>query len=308
MDRQSLQIDSESVSKSARAAAAALPEAKAGAFKRLLPFFVTEPVLDTLPVSFLPVGDEGSVGSDVLHELAVAGKLTYAHIRWLDDLADEPRPGGPGRSVHALSEALASLARTRFEKVLGPSQAAPFASSLAQLYARYAASLAVDTALRAFAGCLTLDNYVEHAKARSAPVRAPVDAVLLLVGASEDRSQKARSCFEWCVAGLQLYDDAVDLEDDFKEGRLSWVVSSTLHALDQRSPDEAVDADLFYETALVEGLLARNLDAAEALFRKALRLADPDFPSCVECLNAMLRHAREYRSDLERLVTSAVKQ
>ena len=106
MDDQLLQIDAESVSRSARAAAASLPEAKAGAFKRLLPFFVTEPVLDTLPVSFLPMGVKGSVNGDVLHELAVAGKLVYAHIRWLDDLADEPRPGGPSWSVHALSEAL----------------------------------------------------------------------------------------------------------------------------------------------------------------------------------------------------------
>ena len=83
MDGQLLPIDAESVSGSARAAAASLPEAKAGVFKRLLPFFVTEPVLDTLPVRFLPMGDRGSVSGDVLHELAVAGKLIYAHIRWL---------------------------------------------------------------------------------------------------------------------------------------------------------------------------------------------------------------------------------
>jgi hypothetical protein len=308
LDSQSLQIDAESVSKSARAAVASLPEAKVEAFKRLLPFFVAEPVLDTLPVSFLSMGDEGSVRGDVLHELAVAGKLVYAHVRWLDDLADEPRPGGPGWSVHALSEALASLARTKFERVLGPSQAAPFLSTLAQLYARYAASLAVDTASQAFSGHLTLDDYVEHAKARAAPIRAPVDAVLLLVGAPEDRTQKARSCFEWCVAGLQLYDDALDVEDDFKEGRLSWVVSATLRALDARGAEDAPDADLLYETALVEGFLARNLAVAEALFQEALSLADSAFPNCVDCLNAMSRHAHEYKSDLEGLVTSAVKR
>src|SRR3712207_276051 len=136
MDGQLLPIYAESVSRSARAAAASLPEAKEGAFKRLLPFFVTEPVLDTLPVSFLPMGDRGSVSGDVLHEFAVAGKLVYAHIRCLDDLADEPRPGGPGCSVHALSGALSSLARTKFERVLGPSRAVQFLSTLAQLYAR----------------------------------------------------------------------------------------------------------------------------------------------------------------------------
>ncbi len=308
MDDQLLQIDAESVSRSARAAAASLPEAKAGAFKRLLPFFVTEPVLDTLPVSFLPMGVKGSVSGDVLHELAVAGKLVYAHIRWLDDLADEPRPGGPGWSVHALSEALSSLARTKFERVLGPSRAAQFLSTLARLYARYAASLAVDAASRAYTGHLTLDDYVEHAKARSAPVRAPVDAVLLLVGAPEDRAEEARSCFEWCVAGLQLYDDAVDVEVDFTEGRLSWVVSATLCALDGRGLEEAPDVDLFYETALVEGFLVRNLAAAERFFQKALSLAGSSFPNCVDALNTMSRHTREYRNDLERLVASAVEQ
>jgi len=261
-----------------------------------------------LPVSFLSMGDEGSVRGDVLHELAVAGKLVYAHVRWLDDLADEPRPGGPGWSVHALSEALASLARTKFERVLGPSQAAPFLSTLAQLYARYAASLAVDTASQAFSGHLTLDDYVEHAKARAAPIRAPVDAVLLLVGAPEDRTQKARSCFEWCVAGLQLYDDAVDVEVDFTEGRLSWVVSATLCALDGRGLEEAPDVDLFYETALAEGFLVRNLAAAERFFQKALSLAGSSFPNCVDPLNAMSRRTREYKSDLERLVTSVVEQ
>ena len=298
-------MDAESVSRSARTAAASLPEAKAGAFKRLLPFFVSEPVLDTLPVRFLPREANGCVGGDVLHELAVGGKLVYAHIRWLDDLADEPRPGGPGSSVHALSEAIASLARMKFEEVLGPPHVAPFLSNLAQLYARYAASLAVDKALQAFAGPLTLDYYVEHAKARSAPVRAPVDAMLSLVDAPEEQVERARSCFEWCVAGLQLYDDALDVEDDFKERRLSWVVSETLRALDARGPEDVPDADQFYETALVEGFLIRNLAAAEVLFKKALRLAEPAFPNCVDCLDAMLRHTREYKGDLQRSVTSA---
>lgn len=298
-------MDAESVSRSARAAAASLPEAKAGAFKRLLPFFVAEPVLDTLPVRFLPREAEGCVRDDILHELAVGGKLVYAHIRWLDDLADEPRPGGPGPSVHALSEALVSLARMKFEEVLGSPYVAPFLSNLAQLYTRYAASLAVDRALQAFVGPLTLDYYVEHAKARSAPVRASVDAMLSLVDAPEEQVERARSCFEWCVAGLQFYDDAIDVEDDFRERRLSWVVSATLRAIEARGAEDVPDADLFYETALVKGFLIRNLTVAEVLFKKARSLAEPAFPNCVDCLDAMLRNTREYKGDLQRLVTSA---
>jgi hypothetical protein len=229
-------VDAESGSKAAKVAATSLPEARAGTFERLLPFFIVEPVLDTLPFRFLPRWAEGSV-SGILYELAVAGKLVYAHIRWLDDLADEPLPVGLGASVHALSAALTSLARSKFERALGASRTAPFFSTFTLLYARYATSLAVDSASPAFTSTLDLDKYLEHTKARSAPVRAPVDAVLLLVDAPADITERAYSCFEWCVAGLQLYDDALDIEDDFKEGRLSWVVSATLHALDGRDPE-----------------------------------------------------------------------
>jgi hypothetical protein len=66
--------------------------------------------------------------------------------------------------------------------------------------------------------------------------------------------------------------------------------------------------DLFYETALAEGFLVRNLAAAERFFQKALSLAGSSFPNCVDPLNAMSRHTREYKSDLERLVTSVVEQ
>ena len=293
------------MSKAAKAAAASLPEARAGAFERLLPFFIVEPVLDTLPFRFLPRWAEGSVSGGVLYELAVAGKLVYAHIRWLDDLADEPLPVGLGSSVHALSAALTSLARSKFERALGASRTAPFFSTFTQLYARYATSLAVDSASPAFTSTLDLDKYLEHTKARSAPVRAPVDAVLLLVDAPADITERAYSLFEWCVAGLQLYDDALDIEDDFKEGRLSWVVSATLHALDGRDPENPPDANLFYETALVEGFLIHNLAAAETLFKKALSLAEPVFPHCIECLNTMLRQTQEYKLSLEELVSAA---
>ena len=66
--------------------------------------------------------------------------------------------------------------------------------------------------------------------------------------------------------------------------------------------------DLFYETALAEGFLMRDLAAAERFFQKALGLADSSFPNCVDSLNTMARHTREYKSDLERLVASVVEQ
>jgi hypothetical protein len=298
-------VDAESVRTSAKAAAEILRGVGGEAFRRLLPFFAGDPVADELPSRFIPAQARRSVSAEVLHELAVAGRLVYAQIRWLDDLVDEAGAPGPASSVHTLSEALGSLARSKFEKALTPSQAAPFFSTLSDLYARYATSLVVDKAPQLFRGSLKLDEYVAHAKARAAPVRAPVDALLLLHGATEDETQSARACFELCAAAVQLYDDALDIEQDFRHRRLSWVVTQTLSAFDNEGQGELPGADRFYETALVGGFLTRNLAAAEALFSEAMRLADPDLPGCLEYQKAFLSAVRKFKDDLEALIAAA---
>lgn len=288
-------------------AVASLTEAKESAFEELARFLGPEPVVELLPYHFLPESVRGAAGLEALQELAVAGKIIHAQVRWLDKIADEPASRSNVPDVHRLNEALGALAGAKFRAVLGDTRAALFFSVLAQLYARYGASLAVDQGTRGLLQTgppLNMDQYVEHAKARAAPVRAPVEAVLLLVNATEDQFDEARSCFEWWAAGLQLYDDALDVEEDFREGRLSWVVSHTLVVLRERGSREALDPDLFYETALVEGLLNRNLIAAEALFRKALDAAVPRFPGCADYLRATLQRTKRYRLDLERLVAS----
>ncbi|SMC01614.1 hypothetical protein SAMN00767673_2854 [Rubrobacter radiotolerans DSM 5868] len=286
-------------------AVGSLREANSGAFKEFAPFLGPEPVVELLPYNFLPEWAEDRVGREALHELAIAGKMVHAQVRWLDKIADDLAPRSVLANVHGLNEALDNLARARFRSVLGEEKAAPFFAMFAQLYARYAASLAVDQASRGFrGGRLSLEQYVEHAKARAAPVRAPVDAVLLLIGTSEEQISEARSCFGWWAAGLQLYDDAIDVEEDFAAGRLSWVVSETLGALGAHDMVEDLEEDLFYETALVGGHLVRNLAAAESLFEKALCLAESDFPRCIDYLRATLRRTRQYRTDLEELMAS----
>jgi len=229
----------------------------------------------------------------------VAGRLLYAQVRWLDHLADASDNLGPPGAVHSLNGALDELVRSRFAAVLAndPSLAS-FFSSLANLQLRYAASLAIDSA--DFRDDLNLSGYVEHAKARAAPVRAPVDATLLLASASEVEMERACRSFEACAAGLQLYDDAQDVEEDFRDDRLSWVVRESLRTFD-REPD----ADSFYEAALLGGAIDRNLEAADRFFGEAIASAESLFPRWIKYLKSRRDDVRKLRSDLRKLVSSA---
>jgi hypothetical protein len=289
-----------SVPAAALAAVEALPEAKEGVLSGLYPFLAAnDPVIDKLPFLFLPECRRRPPAGEVLRHVAVAGRLLYAQVRWLDHLADASDAVGPPANVHSLNAALDELVRCRFAAVLAnhPSSAS-FFSSLANLQLRYAASLAIDSA--DFRRDLDLAGYSEHAKARAAPVRAPVDATLLLVGASQGELESARLSFEACAAGLQLYDDAQDVEEDFQDGRLSWIVSETLRAFDHKP-----DADGFYEAALLGGAVDRDLEAADRFFGQAIASAESSFPKWIEYLKCRRDDVRNLRSDLQKLVSSA---
>jgi hypothetical protein len=284
----------------ALAAVAALPEAGEGALSGLYPFLAApDPVVDELPFLFLPERPHRPPTRDVLRRVAVAGRLLYAQVRWLDHLADASDDVGPPGNVHSLNAALDELVRCRFAAVLAnhPSSAS-FFSSLANLQLRYAVSLAIDSA--GSRGELDLSGYVEHAKARAAPVRAPVDATLLLAAASEAERERARRSFESCAAGLQLYDDAQDVEEDFRDGRLSWIVSETLRAFEHEA-----DADSFYEAALLGGTIDRDLEAACRFFDQAIASAENLFPKWIEYLKSRRDDVRKLRTDLRKLVSSA---
>ncbi len=263
--------------------------------------------METLPARFLPERAHGYVSRDALHNIAVAGKLVYAQVRWLDDIADGPTLIGESQaSIHSLNSALANLIQAMFARALGPPKARPFFAKLANLYVRYAASLAADTGLRRIdGGSVSLESYVAHAQARAAPVLAPVEAVLLLVEASADETQKARSCLENCAAGLQLYDDALDIEEDFESGRFSWVVGETLRAISVSQDDRFPDADDFYRVALLGGHLTNNLTIAETLFDRAIGLVAYEFPLFAEYVRSELRNVHGFREDLEKMIASA---
>jgi len=276
----------------------------------LLPFLLTpEPVVEELPALFLPAGTgTDHVDPGAMLEVAVAGKIVYAHVRWLDDLADSlDRPLAPPGAIHRLSEALSREAHARFATALRGSgeAAADFFSSLADLNARYAASLAIDCAFsrRLQLVRLSLEDYVEHAKSRAAPLRTPLDALHVLIGVSQEDKQLGRSCFELTASAMQLYDDTLDVEEDYGDGRLSWVVAETLRHLGD--PDEHPGADEFYEAALLAGFIDRNLAAAEELYAEALSLAEGRFPGCVEFLRNEARQTRAMKEDMARIVSSA---
>jgi hypothetical protein len=289
-----------SVPAQALAAVAELPEASEGALPGLYPFLAApDPVADELPFLFLPERPRRPPAEGALRHVAVASRLLYAQVRWLDHLADAADAVSPMGSVHRLNAALDALVRSRFAAALADHlSSASFFSSLANLQLRYATSLAIDSACPH--GDLDLSGYVEHAKARAAPVRAPVDAALVLASASEVEVESAQRSFEACAAGLQLYDDAQDVEEDFHDGRLSWVVSETLRTF-EREPD----ADRFYEAALLDGAIDRNLEAADRLFGQAIASAEGFFPSWIKYLKSRRDLVRKLRADLRKLVSSA---
>jgi hypothetical protein len=307
----SARLDKDSVAALAATAVLSAPGARSSvALGGLLPFLLTpEPVVEELPALFLPAetGTE-HVDPGALLEIAVAGKIVYSQVRWLDELADSlDRPLALPGAVHRLSEALSREAYKRFAAGLRDSgeEAADFFSSLASLNARYAASLALDGASSRGAQLvrLSLEDYVKHAKCRAAPLRAPLDALHVLVTVREEDKELGRSCFELTAAAMQLRDDTLDVEEDYADGRLSWVVAETQRHLGD--PDGRPDADEFYEAALLAGYIDRNLAAAEQLYAEALSLADGRFPGCVEFLRNEARQTRAMKEDMARIVSSA---
>jgi hypothetical protein len=286
-----------------------LPEAQEEGFESFLAYLVVdEPAIHLMPLHFLPERSRGNVGHDSLHELAVAAKLEYARNRWLDEMADSSDPSALPLSTHRLNDAVLTLIGSRYTGVLDGTAAEVFFPTLARLYARHGLSLVLDSAWsRHPAPSITLEEYVEHARARHGPVRAPVDAVLLLAGAPEDELRCARSSWHDWALGVQFYDDALDVEEDFRDGNPSWVVSRTFEHFGGRdhAAERLPDPDLFYEMALTEGVISEALARAESFFANSARLAETTFPSWAALQLACASQARELREDYERLVAEA---
>ena len=300
-------LNPQTVGQAALDAVASLAEARDTASATLFPFLtVSEPVVDLLPEYFLLDGARASVDESTLHQLAVAGKLLYAHIRWLDQLADQR--GSPDQSLvaHSLNCALSRLIQETFASALNAAAAPTFFSTLAHLYSRYAMSLAVDKgSSQSFGSPLLLEQYLLHANARAAPIRAPVDAILLLTNATPEETQLARTCCENYAAALQLFDDALDAEEDYAERRLNWVVQRVIARLHDSEQVEDPDTDLFYRTALLDGILVETLSTAEALFLQSANAAGRTYPRWAICSNHMMETTRQLKNSYQEVIADA---
>lgn len=281
--------------------------------KSILSFVVVEDdIFDLLPLHFVTErGSGGDVSEEQLFWLCVAGKMLYAQVRWLDAILDDYKSFSDRSLLYSINESLTETIQSIFSETLGRELSPNILCTLSYSYARYSLSVALDAASsdpgNLAAQYATLDDYVVQARARAAPVCAPVDAVLLLQGAPEYARERARNSFEAFAVGAQLYDDALDLEEDFGENRPTWLVCETLREMKSRKtrPTNGEDiTDLFYETALLGGLLSKNLDRSERFFGIARRLSEPLFARCARRSAQLISRVRALRKDYEEMNSS----
>jgi len=270
---------------------------------------VDEPVVDLLPEHFIPDRPGVDIDATALHQIAVAGKLIYAQIRWLDEFTDARPPAGDLTAdspvtIHPLNEALSGLIRGAFEGALDPAMSPTFFSVLSDLYVRFAASLAVDSSFPGtIPSTMAFEHYASQAKARAAPVRAPVEAVLLLSRAAPEEVKRARFCFETSALALQLLDDALDIEEDYRDRRLSWAVHRTLALWWEAQATELPGTRAFYELALSGRVIVESLYTTEHLFQRSAASAQDLFPSWVSYSHQLSEEARQLRIRFQNLAS-----
>ena len=274
---------------------------------------VDEPSVHLLPLHFLPPNSECVVEPSVLHDLGVAAKLEYARNRWLDEMVDAKTPSPTSLTAHRLNDALIASINDRYARVVDSSVAPSFYRILSDLYARHGLSVILDGRRAGYPErAISLKEYVEHARARHGPMRAPLDALLLLVCASERTIRVARASWQNWELGVQFYDDALDVEEDFQNRNSSWVVSRTLevlrNGLDSRVPAMLPGPDEFHELALTEGVICRALAYAEAFFAASARQAGQLFPTWASFQHECLNRAASLREDYESMISEARTQ
>jgi hypothetical protein len=304
-------LSARSIGEKAEKAALSLSLAHGTVFEAFYSYVVVdEPAVHLMPLHFLPITLRERVDEGPLQDLAIAAKLEYARNRWVDELVDKPGSVPELSAEHRLNEALLGLIHSRYSLVLDGTVAAEFFCVLSKLHACYGLSLVLDsTWYRNPSSSMDFEEYAEHARMRHGPVRAPLDAVLLLVGADDELLERARSSWHNWALGVQFYDDALDIEEDFRDRNLSWTVARTLGCFDGYSdnPDTRSPGaqDAFYEKALREGVICETLGHAESFFAEAARLAEPTFPSWVTYQHACVRRVKHLREDYEKLLTGA---
>lgn len=302
------------VAEEAAAIVLALPEAKDNCtLPSLVSYLAYEArMVDSLPFMFLREGANDTENDQGLLEhvrcLAVAGRILVARVRWLDEMIDGREPLGPPSEVHRLSRAVYAKALDYFASSLsGEHDAADFFRLLAGLEARYATSLAIDAAScdlpsggRAPAS-VDLESYAEQAKARAMLASASVEAQMIVTMASEKKKQCARNCLESLAVAWQLGDDVLDLDEDYRDGRFSWIVSETLRNIPEK--DRALGSNAFYEVALLGGHVQAALEHSLAFYREAERAAGDLFPAAKSCVRCEIRKTTELLAELTTIVS-----
>ena len=117
------------------------------------------------------------------------------------------------------------------------------------------------------------------------------------------RSAKV-SWHNWAL-GVQLYDDAVDVEEDFGSGAPSWTVLRALGDLSrgqESAPTASPESDAFYVAALKRGAVFETLRRAEWFLRQSALTAEGRLPTWVALQEACLDQTRKLREDLQALV------
>ena len=304
------------VAKEAAAAVLKLPAAQGNkALPSLISYLAFEaPMIDALPFMFLRRNpDKSAHDTDVLaraKRLAVAGRILVARIRWLDEMLDYKEPLGTPEDVHRLSAAVYKEALDYFAACLVETdEMACFFKLLADLEACYATSLAIDAASCRVPGVawtsvrVNLESYAAQARARAILASAPVEAQMIVMKASKEEQQRVRECLRSLTVAWQLYDDVLDLEEDYRDGRLSWIISETLRNL--HGYNYSFGTDAFYEAALLGGYVHNALRQCQAFYRKAECAADGMFPEVGNFARSEIRKTTELIADLTGIVSSA---
>lgn len=282
-------------------AASDLPYAGKAEFETFYTYLlVDEPIIQLMPGYLLPIWAEQKVQSETLHALAVAAKLENARNRWLDEMVDNYDNFVSLTSSQNLNEAIVGLTNHHYTKALPDELAAHFFERLAVLYARHSLSLVLDGKRQVmFERPLALADYEVHAKARHSSVRAPLDALLTLARADKDQYTRATNSWHAWGLGAQFYDDALDVEEDFRNGTLTWTVSRTLECFEGQLPESP---DEFYGVALQEGVVTETLKRAEYHFTNAAELARSSFSRWEPIQHGCRQQAQALREDYEHLL------
>lgn len=275
---------------------------------------VAQEEFDLLPLHFVPE-EQTSLSIDLssrqVNDLCVASKLLYAHIRWLDSLVDDQQEAVDPQEIHGLNNALGKLINTTLGDALSGQASTSLFATLSELYGSYALSSALDSAAAPdrLEEPITVESYASHAKARTAPMRAPVDAVLMVSSADQNLVNAAREAFESCMIAIQFYDDCLDVEEDFAAQRGSWLVRRIVSErkriaclAGKAGTSSAPTADDFYAGALRDGHIDEALATSLQYFGAARSTSEQVFPGWARIQSKLIQRVQSLRNEYRNVV------